>query len=524
MRIAVIDIGTNSIRSRIVEAPVGGVRRTLDDEKAYTRIGRGLAATGRLSDEAITEAVVVLGRMLSIAERFDVTHLRAVATAAVREALNADEFVGRIKDELGLEVEVITAEEEGRLAFLSAAESIGLHGRSAVIDIGGGSIEVVRATDGQITFIASVPLGAVVLSERYHTVDPMPEKEYRRLTKYVRRTLRDALAEDTLPVSVLVGSGGTVSAVATLIAARRKLNLETVHTFEIRRAELIHLLASLSRSSSAERAAMKGLSENRVDIIVAGAIVLDEAMRALGANELIVNSRGMREGLVIDLVSRERGIDAAPDRMQSVRDFARTCNADINHAEQVCRMALLLFDELGPALRLDPETRYLLETAALLHDVGYHIAYERHHKHSYHLISYADLPGFAEKELRLIAAIARYHRGALPKTRHEALVDLNRADRTLVSQLAALLRLADGIDRSRGRRVQTMELDLTGAHLRVALSGSSALDVEVYGAQRKSDLFEAIFGVRVDVVDGGGLGGQMRMHGQIATEGDGHNG
>ncbi|MDP2401647.1 MAG: HD domain-containing protein, partial [Actinomycetota bacterium] len=265
-------------------------------------------------------------------------------------------------------------------------------------------------------------------------------------------------------------------------------------------------------------------SENRVDIIVAGAIVLDEAMRALGANELIVNSRGMREGLVIDLVSRERGIDAAPDRMQSVRDFARTCNADINHAEQVCRMALLLFDELGPALRLDPETRYLLETAALLHDVGYHIAYERHHKHSYHLISYADLPGFAEKELRLIAAIARYHRGALPKTRHEALVDLNRADRTLVSQLAALLRLADGIDRSRGRRVQTMELDLTGAHLRVALSGSSALDVEVYGAQRKSDLFEAIFGVRVDVVDGGGLGGQMRMHGQIATEGDGHNG
>ncbi|MBW6468150.1 MAG: Ppx/GppA family phosphatase, partial [Coriobacteriia bacterium] len=184
MRIAAIDIGTNSIRMRVVEAPVGGVRRTLDDEKAYTRIGRGMGATGRLSDDAITDAVAVLRRMMSIAEQHGVSHVRAVATAAVREAANAREFVDRVRAEVGLRIEVISAEEEGRLAFLSAAESVGVPGRCAVIDLGGGSMEIVRATDGQVTMIASVPLGVVAMSERYHQIDPMPKSEHRRLEKH----------------------------------------------------------------------------------------------------------------------------------------------------------------------------------------------------------------------------------------------------------------------------------------------------------------------------------------------------
>jgi exopolyphosphatase / guanosine-5'-triphosphate,3'-diphosphate pyrophosphatase len=501
MRIAAIDVGTNSIRLRIVEAPVGGVRRTLDDEKAYTRIGRGMGVTGRLSDEAMTDAVAVLRRMMSITEEHGVSHVRAVATAAVREASNAGEFLDRVRAEVGLEIEVISAEEEGRLAFLSAAESVGVHGRCAVIDLGGGSMEVVRATDGQVTMIASVPLGAVAMSERYHATDPMPESEHRRLKKHIRRTLSAALSDDSEPVSLLIGSGGTVSAVGALIAAERKQNLTSVHTFEIRRAELIHLLASLVHTSAAERSVMKGLSENRVDIIVAGAVVLDETMRFLGVNELIVNSRGMREGLLIDVIARERGVDASADRMQAARDFARECHADARHAEQVRRLALELFDGLGPLVRPEPGDRELLESASLLHDVGYHIAYERHHKHSYHLISYAELPGFSAHELRLIAAIARYHRGALPKARHEAMHDLAGADRERVARLAAILRLADGLDRSRGRRVRSMELALEGPRLTLCLSGDGSLEVEVHGAGRKTDLFEAVFGVRVDVCE-----------------------
>jgi exopolyphosphatase / guanosine-5'-triphosphate,3'-diphosphate pyrophosphatase len=517
MRIAAIDIGTNSIRMRVVEAPVGGVRRTLDDEKAYTRIGRGMGATGRLSGEAMTDAVAVLRRMMSIAEEHGVSHVRAVATAAVREAANAREFVDRVRAEVGLQIEVITAEEEGRLAFLSAAESVGVHGRCAVIDLGGGSMEVVRATDGQVTMIASVPLGAVAMSERYHQIDPMPKAEYRRLKKHIRRTLTAALPDDSEPIGLLIGSGGTIATVAALIAAERKQNLTSVHTFEIRRAELIHLLASLVHTSAAERSVMKGLSENRVDIIVAGAIVLDQTMRFLGANELIVNSRGMREGLVIDVLARERGVDASADRMQAARDFARECRADPRHAEQVRRLALELFDGLGPLLQSEPGDRELLEGAALLHDVGYHIAYERHHKHSYHLISYAELPGFSAHELRLMASIARYHRGALPKARHEAMHDLAPADRERVARLAAILRLADGLDRSRGQRVHSLAIELEGPRLTLDLAGDASLEVEVYGAGRKTDLFEAVFGVRVDVREGCAPGSSTRTEPAAGT-------
>lgn len=499
MRIAAIDIGTNSIRMRVVEAPVGGVRRTLDDEKAYTRIGRGMGATGRLSDEAMTDAVAVLRRMMSIAEQHGVSHVRAVATAAVREAANAREFVDRVLAEIRLQIEVISAEEEGRLAFLSAAESVGVHGRCAVIDLGGGSMEVVRSTDGQVTMIASVPLGAVAMSERYHQVDPMPKAEHRRLEKHVRRTLKAALPEDSEPVALLIGSGGSIAAVAALIAAERKQNLTSMHTFEIRRAELIHLLASLVHTSAAERSVMKGLSENRVDIIVAGAVVLDQTMRFLGANELIVNSRGMREGLIIDVLARERGVDSSADRMQGAREFARECRADPRHAEQVRRLALELFDGLEPLVKPEPGDRELLESAALLHDVGYHIAYERHHKHSYHLISYAELPGFTAHDLSLIASIARYHSGALPKARHEAMHDLTPADRERVARLAAILRLADGLDRSRGQRVRSLGIELAGPRLALCLAGEGTLEVEVHGAGRKTDLFEAVFGVRVDV-------------------------
>ncbi|MBN2847399.1 MAG: HD domain-containing protein, partial [Coriobacteriia bacterium] len=353
--------------------------------------------------------------------------------------------------------------------------------------------------DGEIEFITSLPLGAVVLSERYHATDPIGARDLKRLVKYVRRSLADALEAQVAPAGTLVGSGGTITALAGIIAARRDPGLASVHRYTVRRAELIHLLAELAGSSARQRAAIKGMPESRVDIILAGAVVVDEAMRALGANELVVNARGIREGIVIDTIQRERGASAPFDRMQSVREFARRCHADMAHAEQVRALSLDLFDHLAEPLALDGDSRYLLETAALLHDVGYHIAYERHHRHSYHLISYAEIPGFSSRELGMVAAMARYHRGALPKPKHEALRDLDRADRETVVRLAALLRLADGLDRSRGQRVSGIRVGVTGARVAIALEGEGPLDAEVHGAARKADLFERAFSRRVDV-------------------------
>lgn len=499
MRIAAIDIGTNSVRCTVVEAPVGGPRKTIDDEKAYTRLGRGMTSSGRLDDAAVDETLAALKRMLSIAQQHGVEHVRAVATAAVRTATNADAFLARAREELGLDVEVVSEEQEGRLAYLSAADSVGLSGRAAVIDMGGGSVEIVRGTDRTIDFITSLPLGAVAMSERYHTVDPMPRDAVKRLRSRARTALRHALGPDFGPIATAVGSGGTIVTVAALIAAQAGERPASLHGHQIRRAELVHLLAMLRGKTAEERRAMKGMPESRVDIIHAGAVVLDEIMRAIGANELVVNARGMREGIVIETLEQLQGFVRPLDRIAAAYEFARSCRTDIAHAEQVRALALALFDALSQRLDLPESGRAVLETAAIMHDVGYHIAYERHHKHSYHMISYADLPGFSAKELRIVAAVARYHRGALPKPKHEALAGLDKDERRRVSQLAALLRLADGLDRSRGQKVQSIEIGFEGPAVVITVGGREPLDAEVHGGLQKADLFEHVFGMPVEI-------------------------
>lgn len=500
MRLAAIDIGSNSIRSTIVEVPVGGPRVVLDEEKAFARLGAGLAETGRLSKGAMDRSVRALDMMLRIAREHDVTHVRAIATAAVRTASNGAAFVQRVREETGLEIEVVDGGEEGRLALLSAVESLALSGSITVVDIGGGSVEIVRATGRDVEQVVSLPLGAVVLSDRFRTADPMPNAQYRRLGEFVRETLTVSLPPHAAAPGTLVGSGGTVTTIAAIVAAERNPGLVSVHGLEVRRAELGALRARLARADAKERGSIKGMSDARVDLIVAGAVVLDEVMAALGCGGVIANARGMREGIVIDTVERERGRAPEADRMSSVRDFGRSCRHDVAHSEQVTRLALALFDELAGQLGLDPAGRPLLEAAALLHDVGYHISYEQHHKHSHHLISHAMLPGFRADERRVIAAIARYHAGSMPKAKHETLEGLDDDQRLTVSRLAALLKLADGLDRSRAQRVEDVHAEVRKDRMRLTISGRAPLDIEVAGAERKSDLFEREWGLSIEIV------------------------
>lgn len=503
MRIAAIDIGSNSIRSTIVEVPVEGPRVILDEERAFARLGAGLAQTGRLSEAAIGESVTALDMMLRIAREYDVTRVRAIATAAVRTAVNGEEFVSRLADELGLDVEVITGEQEGRLALLSAVESLALTGSIAVVDIGGGSVEIVRAIGREPTQVVSLPLGAVVLSDRFRTADPMPKSQYRLLGEHVREALAGGLPEAE-PPATLVGSGGTVTTLAAMIAAERNPGLASMHGFAFSKDELRALRARLARSTAKERAGIKGMSDARIGLIVAGAVVLDEVMEHLGARRVIANARGMREGIIIDTVERERGPAPDTDRMRSVREFGGQCRHDVAHAEQVCRIALQLFDGLREPLGLSADDRPLLEAAAVLHDVGYHISYEQHHKHSYHLISHAMLPGFGASERRIIAAVARYHSGSLPKAKHEAMEGLDASDRRTVSRLAALLRVADGLDRSHGARVSAVRAGVRKGRLTLTIEGRPPLDIELNAGERKSDLLERESGLTVVLAESAG--------------------
>lgn len=500
MLLAAIDIGSNSVRSTIVDVPVGGPRRTVDEEKSYTRLGSGILISGELSARAMDETVTALRRMLSIAREYRVDYVRAVATAAVRNASNGPRFVTRIAEELGLDVEIITGEHEGRLALLSATANFEMQGDTAVVDIGGASVEIVRAYGREPTSVTSVPLGVVVTSERFHATDPMPAKDALALTTHVCATLDGTRALDPPSVGLLVGSGGTVTALAALAAAHRGDAHEDVHGTRISLEELARLRDRLVRSDAAKRAAMKAMPVSRVDLIVSGAIVLEEIARALGVLEILVNARGMREGLIVETVEHMLGTAVPFDRMRSVRELAQHFSAGMPHAEQVCRLSLELFDRLTEPLGLDPAERPLLEAAAILHDVGYHISYEQHHKHAYRLIAASELPGFSAHDRRIIAGIARYHKGSLPKGKHEAMQGLDPDARETVSRMAALLRIADGLDRSDGQLVTALDIEPRPHAITVRVLGATSLEAELYGARHKADLLEKVWGVDVRII------------------------
>lgn len=497
-RLAAIDIGTNSIRCIVVEAGGRGGFRVLDDEKATVRLGEGLTATGRISPAAQERACEALVRMRKINEGLGCQDIVAVATSAVRKAANGPEFVAAMEQETGIAIRVIDGEEEAELAALSARHHFDMGGiRYGLVDIGGGSIEMVIATGHHIEEITSLELGALFLTETFLPHDPIPDKDFQKLVKHLRKTIRTAFAGCDVPLRCLIGSGGTITSIAGMVMSQRQETYDTVHGYEVLRSEIVHLLAMLQRKSCKDRRNIAGLSPERADIIVAGVAAIDALMNFFGTNVLRINERGIREGLIIRSLN-ERGLwqggGGRRDWLNAVKEFARSCHADEEHGEQVRKLALAIFAALPTDPALDGRARQMLEAAALLHDVGYFIGYDRHHKHSYHLIRHAELFDFSPREREIVANLARYHRKALPKLRHENFVRLAPADQELVGKLGGILRLADGLDRRRSRAVESLSCTATADCFSIDLHGTGDLSVEVYGGHSKGDLFAAAFG------------------------------
>lgn len=497
-RLAAIDIGTNSIRCIIVETDGEKRFRVLDDEKATVRLGEGLAANGILSEAACGRAREALLRMRKIIEGLGVSAIEAVATSAVRKAENGGRFIADIKQQTGIGIRVIDGEEEAELAALSVWHHFDMgNSRYAILDIGGGSVEIISATGTHIEETASLELGAVFLTETFLTEDPISEREYRKLRKYIRKMVRKstALLEDGFPV--LVGSGGTITSIGSMIMSRRAETYDTLQGYEILHSEVVHLLAMLSRSSTKERRSIPGLNAERADIIVGGVAAIEGIMRHFNVNILKINERGIREGLIIKSLLKHGMLESGepPTWKSSVEALARSCHADHVHCQQVCRFAGDIFAALADAYGFTERHRQLLEAAAMLHDIGYFISYNQHHKHSYHLIRHANLFDFSPREKELIANLARYHRKALPRKGHENYARLGEEDRDLVRKLGGILRLADGLDRRRSQKVKSLACQLKKGQFRIALTGEDDLSVELYGGRIKGDLFEDAFGL-----------------------------
>ncbi len=504
-RLAAIDIGTNSFRCIVAEVDPREGFRILDDEKASVRLGEGLNQSGMISAAAQDRALDALQRMCMIISGLGAEMVEVVATSAVRKASNRQQFLRAVKEATGLEIKVIDGEAEAELATLSAHHNFAMEQqRFAMADIGGGSVEIVTASGRHTETVTSLELGAVFLTETFIENDPPSEAELKKLRKHIRKTLKKTEIGDGLPVSCLIGSGGTMTNIGTMVMAMRGEDYESVHRYEVLHSEVVHLLAMLSRRNQKERLATPGLNPERADIIIAGLVLTDELLRRTHTNLLRINAKGIREGLILQSLQK-RGllqVSSQPrDWRASVLEFARSCRFDEQHSEQVSRLALAIFDAIAKDNQLDERCRELLDAGALLHDIGYFISYHQHHKHSYHLIRHANLFGFTPREREIIANLARYHRKAKPKKGHDNFAPLSSEDQLLVRQLGGILRLADGLDRRRNQQISGLECCLDQQTLQLKLIGTDDLSVEIYGAQTKGDLFTGTFSYQVQVLN-----------------------
>lgn len=498
-RLAAIDIGTNSVRLIIAEALRGGTYRILDDEKQTTRLGRNLSSTGRLDAEAVELTLQTLRRMKQIAEGYQVQEQRAIATCAVREAEDGADFCRRAKEEVGLDIEVVSARKEARLAFFGVLRGFDLAGKNvAVVDIGGGSTEIVLASGRVIETIYTTPLGAVRLTEIYQSQQPLTGARFKALMSGIERRLQKETEEYLFAPHMLIGSGGTFTTLAAMVMARKGQVDLPIQGYLVTRAEVRHLLDRLRKMPAKARRNVPGLSPDRADIIVAGIAVIDCVMAHFDVNTLQVHTGGVRDGLLLTMVDQSLGevVGAAPDQIAAIERFAAGCGVDLPHLQHVARLAVSLYRQLQPVFGLRAEDERLLEAAALLQDVGYLINYERHHKHSYHLILNSGLPGFSPAELELIANVARYHRGARPKRRHAAFSQLPRADRQRVKRLASILRVAGGLDRSHTQQVRDLLVEsISPEEVQIRIVADELPEVDLWGVRERIELFEKTFGV-----------------------------
>ena len=506
MKLASIDIGSNSIKLAVVDAAASDSFAVLCREKEVVRLAHNTLTKGHLAQEAIERATACIKRFKGIADARGVETIVAVATASIREAKNSARFIQEIAQKTGIKVEVLSGVEEARLIGLAASRGCA-RGRATTIniDIGGGSTELSLFRDGLPISLFSVRLGAVGLTEQYLASNPPKSKELSNLRTEVRSAFeRPARQLRGTGWQQATGTSGTILAIGRVLRARdisdvpKKKQEAQPTEAEIGVGPVSMLNTEMAKMRLAQRRNVSGLSLQRSEIIVAGGQILEGAMRALGINALRTCDWALREGVIIDHLrewedeSRPTLADFADQKLRGVDAVGRRFGYEVSHAHQVARLAGKIFDFLAPTEALTRHHRTLLLAGALLHDVGYHIANDSHHKHSLYLIANSELTGFSESERAVIANIARYHRGPLPKDRHPEFAALNMADRETVYRLGGIVRLADALDRSHDSRVYDLDCQVDGV---VNLQLQSTLDCEneLLEADRKKDLFEQGF-------------------------------
>ena len=469
------------------------------------RLGDVVSRYGSIPPTAADQAVATVRRFRLLADAAGAAEIHARATSAIRRAANGGELVDRIRAETGVHVEVIGGQEEARLIFGAIRASVVLDPAPALcFDLGGGSLEVMVGDSGSLTWATSLPLGVARLTADHVHSDPISKSDRRALRDRIVEVLEPVVKEvATFEPKLAVGSSGTLESLAEMVTARRVEDTPaTLNQLSITRRELLALHKELLASKGADRLRMDGLDARRVDLIVAGSMVLATAMEMFDLDRLTISEWALREGIVLDAVGHHDPDDWSDDphaiRGNAVVGLARRCNWAEAHARQVATLALELFDGTTEIHGLHAADRELLEFAALLHDIGEHVASSGHHKHGAYLIRNGQLRGFAPDEIELLAAVVRWHRRGEPRVSDEfPLLDADAIER--VRTLAAILRVADGLDRSRNQAVYGLDTMVTPSLVLLRIRALEDPELEIWGARRKRALLEKVFDREIEL-------------------------
>ena len=513
MRIASIDLGSNSFHMLIAEILGPTSYKTVAREKMMIQLGKASLITGRLDSEAMERGLKCLDEFRKMAMARRVERILAVATSAIREAENGEEFVRRAGTESGIVVRVISPREEARLVHLAVSRHINMGNEKAlIVDIGGGSVELVVGNVHKIYSAASQKLGFLRMHGRFVTHDPMTKREERLLATFLRDSLAAPLVEISRQklASVIATSGSATTLLRIAQRRRGETNGAKIASTNVSRTEISAILEEMSQLNSVERAKKFDLDPMRSEYFPAALLCLDAVLKGVGAKEVTICQTALREGLIYEDLAHARQkatIETAlPDmRLQAVIDMASRCNYPPDHSRKVSFLAGQIFRQTAHLHGFGETEGKLLQFACILHDIGYHIDYVKHHKHGYYLIMNGDLRGFAPEERIILALLVRYHRRATPKTSHPEFASLPARLRRVIKCLSSILRIADGLDQSHFSYVNEVKCRSSRKMIRFSLITDVKhpdIELDLWTAKRHARYFEKLFNVETSFAIG----------------------
>ncbi len=512
-----IDIGTNSIHMVVVEIdPTLPAFTIIAREKDTVRLGDRDPETGNLTPEAMQRSLAALQRCQDLARSLGVNRIVAVATSATREAPNGKEFLEQIESELGLVVDLISGVEEARRIYLGVLSGMEFDERPHVIvDIGGGSTELILADSKEARFLSSTKIGAVRLTKELITTDPISDREFGDLKAHVRGMLERPIDQVRLALQAreaprMVGTSGTIETLATINAIEKLGAIPNpLNGYQMSRQDVLEMVDRFASMDYERRFAIPGISDKRAEIILAGATILAQTMTMLDIDSITICERALREGIIVDWMLSQGFIESrlcyqSEVRQRSVMKIANKYQVDLDYSKKIVAFALDIFDQIQGKLHYwGDREKQLLWAATILHNCGVYVSHAAHHKHSYYLIRNAELLGFTEVELEVIANIARYHRKSKPKKKHESYRNLpNKKYRQLVSQLSAILRVAVALDRRQIGAIKELKCEYDSPRRRLYLhliprDPEDDCSLELWNLNYKKVVFEEEYGVKI---------------------------